>query len=46
MGLIDHQGGMEATSIVDWKRSWMVGRLAAESKLLLTQVLPYKVSSY
>ena len=43
MGLINHQGGMDATNMFEWRRSWMVGRFAAESNLLLTHVLPYKV---
>ena len=24
MALIDHQGGMEATNVIEWKRSWIL----------------------
>ena len=43
MALLNHQGGMDATNMIEWKRSWMVGRYAGESDLLLTHILPFVV---
>jgi hypothetical protein len=43
MALISHQGGMNATNMIEWKRSWMAGRLSGESDLLLTDILPFEV---
>lgn len=43
MALLKHQAGMNATSMLEWKRSWMVGRYASESQLLLTHILAYEV---
>lgn len=45
MALLDHQGGMHAANLSEWKGSWMVGQYAGESQLLLSRVLPYKVRS-
>jgi len=42
MGLLGHQSGMSAENPIKWKNSWMPGKYAAESNLLLTHILPFE----
>mmetsp|Transcript_3040 Transcript_3040/g.3528 ORF Transcript_3040/g.3528 Transcript_3040/m.3528 type:complete len:449 (+) Transcript_3040:72-1418(+) len=44
MGLLQHQGGMNATNKTEWLQSWMPGLYAAEESLLLTHALQYEPS--
>jgi len=42
MALCDGQGGSSASTLEQWKRSWMVALYAADHGLLLTHVLPFE----
>jgi Domain of unknown function (DUF2431) len=43
VALMKSQGGMNATTMIDWKQSWMPALYAAESNLLLVSVEPFMV---